>query len=80
MSAVVSVKEEKMHEIECQYCPNPHCPGEGYYRVQTTDGEFLCNVGVEELDYELSLFRQSGYSLSRIVGERRYDGRSIHCG
>lgn len=68
MSAVVSEKEVNTQEIVCQFCPNPHCPGEGHYRIQTTDGKFLCNVGVEELDYELSLYRRNGYRLIRIAG------------
>lgn len=68
MSAVVLEKGGAMGELVCRFCPNSHCPGEGHYKIQTTDGEFLGNVGTEELDYELSVLRQNGYSIARIIG------------
>ena len=76
MSELIS--EKGIKEIECQFCPNPYFPGEGYYRIQTADGEFLGNIGVEELDYEISLLRQNGCRLVQIVRKEPYDhGRGI---
>ena len=68
MSTVVYEKEAGMQELVCRFCPNPIWPGEGHYRIQTVDGIFLANVGADELDYELSVFRQSGYKLIHIAG------------
>lgn len=68
MSTVVYEKEAGMQELVCRFCPNPIWPGEGHYRIQTVDGKFLENVGADELDYELSVFRQNGYSQIRITG------------
>lgn len=68
MSAVEFEKETAMQELVCQFCPNPFWPGEGHYRLQTVDGKFLGNVGTDELDYELSVLRESGYKLIRITG------------
>lgn len=50
-----------------RFCPHPRYPDEGYYQLQTTDGDFLGNIGSDELDYELSSFREQGYSLARII-------------
>ena len=41
VSAVVLEKGGAMRELVCRFCPNSHCPGEGHYKIQTTDGEFL---------------------------------------
>lgn len=64
-------RETGVKELVCRFCPNRHCPGEGYYRIQTADGEFLGNVGAEDLGYELSSLRQNGYGLVRIIGGKK---------
>ncbi len=71
MSVAVLEREVESKEIVCRFYPNRHCPGEGYYRIQTTDGKFLGNVGAEDLDYELSSLRQDGYCLVRIIGGKK---------
>lgn len=72
MSVAVLEREVEVKELVCWFCPNRHCLGEGYYRIQTVDGEFIGNVGAEDLDYELSSLRQQdGYGLVRIIGEKK---------
>lgn len=54
--------------IKCCFCPNPLYPEEGYYMIQTTEGQFLGNVGPEELCQELRSFRKYGYQVEEIKG------------
>lgn len=67
MATTVKKRDTDSLEIICRFCPHPRYPDEGYYQLQTTDGDFLGNIGSDELDYELSSFREQGYSLARII-------------
>lgn len=59
-------------EIICRFLTNRIHPQEGYYQMETADGEFLGNVEEGELRYELSVLEELGYWLGRIVGCRSY--------
>lgn len=68
MSMVIAEHEADMREIVCRYYPHPQYPGEGYYQIQASGGDFLGNVGVDELDCELAAIRNQGYGSVRFIG------------
>lgn len=57
-------------EIICRFYANLVHPQEGYYRMETADGEFLGNVDEGELKYELSVLEEHGYRKGHIIGCR----------
>ena len=57
-------------EIICIFYANLAHPQEGYYRMETADGEFLGNVDEGELKYELSVLEEHGYRKGHIIGCR----------
>lgn len=67
MSTGITELEVDMHEIICRFYPHPQYPDEGYYQLQTSDGDFLGNIGADELDYELAAIKKQGYGLIRFI-------------
>lgn len=67
MSTAIAEHEVDMHEIVCRYYPHPQYPREGYYQIQTSGGDFLGNVGVDELDCELAAIKNQGYGTVRFI-------------
>lgn len=68
MSTGITEHEVDMHEIICRFYPHPQYPDEGYYQLQTSDGDFLGNVGVDELDCELAAIKKQGNRTVRFIG------------
>lgn len=56
--------------IVCFFRRFPHSPGDGYYEIRTEQGEFLSSADEAELMEELRGYREQGYGLARIKGER----------
>lgn len=67
MSAAM-VSDANQKGIVCFFRRFPHSPGDGYYEIQTEQGEFLSNADVAELTEELRDYREQGYGLPRIIG------------
>lgn len=56
-----------LKEVVCRFHANlPHSQ-EGYYRMETIDGEFLGNVDEGELGHELSVLEGHGYWISHVI-------------
>lgn len=70
-ASITTVHEVDTREIVCQFYPHPNYPDEGYYQMQTSCGDFLGNVGVDELDCELAAMKQQGYGRVRFIGHSR---------
>lgn len=68
MFTAIAEHEVGIYEIICRYYPHPLYPREGYYQIQTSGGDFLGNVGVDELDCELAAIKNQGYGTVRFVG------------
>lgn len=68
MSTVIAEHEVDMREIVCQFCPHPRYPDEGYYQIWTSGGDFLGNIGMDELDGELASIKNQGYGTVRFTG------------
>lgn len=64
--------KECSKEIICRFYANLLHPQEGYYRMETTDGEFLGNVDEGELRHELSILEESGYWMGHVISSRGY--------
>lgn len=71
MSASITEYEVDTREIVCRFYPHPQYPDEGYYQMQTSGGDFLGNVGVDELDCELAAMKKQGYGPVRFIGQSR---------
>lgn len=67
MSTAIAEHDTDMREIVCRYYPHPQYPREGYYQIQTSGGDFLGNVGVDELDCELAAIKNQGYGTVRFI-------------
>lgn len=67
MPTGITEKETGLQRVICRFCPHPQFPDEGYYRLCTSDGIFLGNIGDYELDSELAELRKQGYNLERII-------------
>ncbi len=68
MSTAITEYEVDMREIVCRFYPHPQYPDEGYYQLQTSGGDFIGNVGVDELDCELAAMKKQGYGAVRFIG------------
>ena len=67
MQAGAMTDRECSKEVVCRFHANlPHSQ-EGYYRMETIDGEFLGNVDEGELGHELSVLEWHGYWISHVI-------------
>ncbi|MCH5248363.1 MAG: hypothetical protein J1E98_00450 [Lachnospiraceae bacterium] len=67
MSTAITEHEVDIREIVCRFYPHPQYPDAGYYQMQTSGGDFLGNVGVDELDSELAAMKKQGYGQVRFI-------------
>lgn len=68
MSTAITENEVDIREIVCRFYPHPQYPDEGYYQIQTSGGDFLGNIGADELDSELASIKKQGYGTVRFIG------------
>lgn len=72
MQAGAVADRECSNEIICRFHADILHPQEGYYRMETADGEFLGNVDEGELGHELSALRERGYWMGHVIRGRGY--------
>ena len=67
MQAGAMAGRECSKEVVCRFYANlPHSQ-EGYYRMETIDGEFLGNVYEGELGHERSVLEKHGYWMGHVI-------------
>ena len=67
MQAGAMAGRECSKEVVCRFHANlPHSQ-EGYYRMETIDGEFLGNVDEGELGHERSVLEKHGYLMGHVI-------------
>ena len=67
MQAGAMAGRECSKEVVCRFYANlPHSQ-EGYYRMETIDGEFLGNVDEGELGHERSVLEKHVYWMGHVI-------------